>query len=270
MSFEEIIRNVTREILSREDFAQLVEARVISACRDYRRSARAANPPASVQRGTRRASPQLLALEPDAEVIARHRAACADTVGSGGGLCAMCKKLSNENRMDFLVRLYRNAKASDFAGLSVSRVQDGSRLNPPTTGEYLRQLWELKLVRRVRVGREVNYFPDYAQATPPVAEIAAMIAERACTSSADFGFAAIFRVMMGESRARIVRHLAAGGEGVVRALCDKFDVWDFNLHRVLHPAVEAGVLSIDAVRADGTYRYLTPADPIARRVVELS
>ena len=40
--------------------------------------------------------------------------------------------------------------------------------------------------------------------------------------------------------------------------------------RDLKPAVEGGLLSVSAEGPDGTYAYIPPADPIARRIVELS
>ena len=39
---------------------------------------------------------------------------------------------------------------------------------------------------------------------------------------------------------------------------------------VLSAAVEAHILDLDSQDSDGTYTYITPADPIARRIVELS
>ena len=38
----------------------------------------------------------------------------------------------------------------------------------------------------------------------------------------------------------------------------------------LKPAVEGGLLSVSAEGPDGIYAYIPPADPIARRIVELS
>ena len=210
------------------------------------------------------------ASETDPAVIRRHIAICRQTEGTHGGLCEMCKKLNNPNRMDFLIRLYRNANRPTFAGLNVSDAQDGSRLYQPATSEYLRQLWELRLVRREREGRLVNYYPDFSHARPAIAEIAAMIAERASAGSDDFAFAAIFRVMMGSIRSRVVRLLAAGGCGVIESLCNELDVRESDLHRALRPAIDGDVLSLDVQCPEGTYRYLTPADPIARRIVELS
>lgn len=210
------------------------------------------------------------ASESSPELIERHIAICRGTDGSHGGLCEMCKKLNNPNRMDLLIRLYRNAKRPTFAGLNVNDAQDGSKIFQPATSEYLRQLWGLKLIRRERAGRLVNYYPDFSRACAPVSVIAAMIADRAGADSDDFAFAAIFRVMMGSVRSRIVRFLAAGGIGVVESLCDEFSMRETDLHYTLRPAVDGGILSLDVKCPDGTYRYITPADPIARRIVELS
>ena len=208
--------------------------------------------------------------EMDPGVIRRHIAICRGTEGSHGGLCEMCRKLSNPNRLDFLIRLYRGVETPDFAGFNVSGAQEGSKLNQPATSEYLRQLADLRLARRERVGRQVIYRPDFSRAAIPVAEIATMIAERVRDKSGDVSFAPIFRVMMGSVRSRVVRHIASGESGGVEFLCERFGVRESDLHRVLRPAIDADVLSLDGKCLDGTYRYITPADPIARRIVELS
>ena len=208
--------------------------------------------------------------EMDPGVIRRHIAICRGTEGSHGGLCEMCRKLSNPNRLDFLIRLYRGVETPDFAGFNVSGAQEGSKLNQPATSEYLRQLADLRLARRERVGRQVIYRPDFSRATIPVAEIAAMIAERMRGRSDDVSFGPIFRVMMGSLRSRVVRHIASGESGVVEFLCERFGVRESDLHRALRPAIDADVLSLDVKCLDGAYRYITPADPIARRIIELS
>ena len=208
--------------------------------------------------------------ETDTAAIRRHIAICRETDGSHGGLCEMCKKLNNPNRLDFLVRLYRDIDTPDFAGFNVNGAREGSKLNQPATSEYLRQLSDLRLARRERIGRQVIYRPDFSRAAPPVAEIAAKIADRARDRANDVAFSPIFRVMMGSVRSRIVRHVASGGCGVVGFLSDRFAVRESDLHRELRPAVDADILSLDVKCSEGTYRYITPADPIARRIVELS
>lgn len=208
--------------------------------------------------------------ETDPDVIQRHIAICRGTEGSHGGLCEMCRKLNNPNRLDFLIRLYRDIDTPDFAGFNVNGAREGSKLNQPATSEYLRQLADLRLARRERVGRQVIYRPDFTRAAIPVAEIATMIAERVRGRSDDVSFGPIFRVMMGSLRSRVVRHIASGESGVVEFLCERFGVRESDLHRALRPAIDADVLSLDVKCLDGTYRYITPADPIARRIVELS
>lgn len=208
--------------------------------------------------------------ETDPDVIQRHIAICRGTEGSHGGLCEMCRKLNNPNRLDFLIRLYRDIDTPDFAGFNVNGAREGSKLNQPATSEYLRQLADLRLARRERVGRQVIYRPDFTRAAIPIAEIATMIAERVRGRSDDVSFGPIFRVMMGSVRSRVVRHIASGESGGVEFLCERFGVRESDLHHALRPAIDADILSLDMKCLDGTYRYITPADPIARRIVELS
>ena len=53
-------------------------------------------------------------------------------------------------------------------------------------------------------------------------------------------------------------------------LAEKYDKEMRLVTRDLKPAVEGGLLSVSAEGPDGTYAYIPPADPIARRIVELS
>ena len=208
--------------------------------------------------------------ETDAAVILRHSAECRSGKGSHGGLCDMCKKLNNPKRMDFLVRLYRDSLDLHESCLNVGNAQDGSQLFLSATSDYLRQLADLGLVRRERSGRLVNYYPDFSRATCEVREIAAMIMRRLREEDGDLSFAPIFRVMMGSFRSRVVRYLAAGGDGNVETLSERFQMRVCDIRRDLEPAEDGGVLDCDSDDSDGVYRYITPADPIARRIVELS
>ena len=279
MKLKDMFKSVVREVLPRKSLVQVIEEqntrtvwypRVRSLSRKYVYGKRPGEP--LVEHDWHPDGPQYpkCRSEKDSSVIQRHIAICRGTEGSHGGLCEMCRKLSNPNRLDFLIRLYRGVETPDFAGFNVSGAQEGSKLNQPATSEYLRQLADLRLARRERVGRQVIYRPDFSRATIPVAEIAAMIAERMRGRSDDISFGPIFRVMMGSLRSRVVRHIASGESGVVEFLCERFGVRESDLHRALRPAIDADVLSLDVKCLDGTYRYITPADPIARRIVELS
>ena len=53
-------------------------------------------------------------------------------------------------------------------------------------------------------------------------------------------------------------------------LAEKYDKEMRLVTRDLKPAVEGGLLSVSAEGPDGIYAYIPPADPIARRIVELS
>lgn len=208
--------------------------------------------------------------EQDESVVGEHIAICSREPGTHGGLCEMCKKLSNPKRMDFLVRLYRGVGGLCDGGMNVGHAQDGSQLFQPATSEYMRQLADLGMIRRERSGRLVNYYPDYSNATWAVREIAAMIMRRLREQDGNMSFVPIFHVMMGRIRARIVRFIAAGGCGCVEYLAEKFELRQGDLRHFLKFAEEGQILRCNSDDPDGVYEYITPADPIARRVVELS
>ena len=208
------------------------------------------------------------ASETDPVKIARHSAICLSEDGSHGGLCEMCRRLNNPKRFDLFVRLYRDDRRREMAGINVSDAVENSKVNQPATSEYLKQLADLGLVRRERIGRRVFYRADLSSANPWVAEIARMIRLRLLSGSDDVSYVPIFRVMMGSFRSRVVRHIAAGGCGDVEFLRNTFDIQHFgDLQRELRPAVDAHILDLNS---DGKYSYVTPSDPIARRIVELS
>ena len=209
--------------------------------------------------------------EKDMGVVARHSEICLAEEGSHGGLCEMCRRLNNLKRFDLLVRIYREGRGLEMAGMNVSEAVENSKVNQPATSEYLQQLADLGLVRRERAGRRVFYSAELSSASPWVAEIAGMIRLRVQSGLNDFSYAPIFRVMMGSFRSRVVRHIAAGGSGGVGFLRETFDVKRFgDLKRDLRPAVDAHILALDSDDPGGRYSYITPADPIARRIVELS
>lgn len=204
--------------------------------------------------------------EADADVVRRHVETCRREPGSRGGLCDMCKKLSNPKRFDFMVRLYRDV----VDGFCVKNAQDGSGLYLPATSTYLRQLHDLGLVRRERTGKFVNYYPDFSRAVYPVKEIAGLIVDRLRNGSGDLSFSPIFRVMMSPTLASAVRMVAANGALAADALAERFGMRVGDLRTYLKPAAEGGVMYCDSDDPDGLFRYVTPADPIARRIVELS
>ena len=209
--------------------------------------------------------------EKDPEVISRHFAKCLEEEGSHGGLCEMCRRLNNPKRFDFLVRLYRDGRSMDLAGFNVKGALDGAKVNLSATSEYLKGLAEIGLIRRERAGRLVNYTPDFSLAKPCVGEIARMMRERIRKDPNDLAFVPIFRAMMGSRRSRIVRHIASGGCGHIPYLVRQFEFLQLcDLIRDLKAAVEARILDLDSQDSDGTYTYITPSDPIARRIVELS
>ena len=208
--------------------------------------------------------------EADELIIIEHSAECSRNPGSRGGLCAMCKLLNNPKRMDFLVRLYRDSLSMKDSCLNVGNAQDGSGLFLAATSSYLRQLAGIGLVRRERNGRLVNYYPDFSQAAEEVQEIASLIMHRLRKEDGNLSFMPVFRVMMGAIRARIVRYIASGGDGGVEHLSERFHLCSGDLRHYLKFAEEGGMLVCDSDDPDGVYHYITPADAIARRIVELS
>ena len=209
--------------------------------------------------------------ETDPDVIARHIAICRSEEGSHGGLCEMCRKLSNPKRFDFLVRLYRDKSPLEFAGFNVSGALDGAKVNWSATSVYLKELAGLGLVRRERAGRLVNYLPDYSFAKPFVGKVAGLMCDRLRDNPDDLSFVPIFRVMMGSRRSRVVRHIASVGSCRICDIRERFGFARLNdLERDLKPAIDAHILDLDSQDPDGTYSYITPADPIARRIIELS
>lgn len=209
--------------------------------------------------------------ETDPAVIAEHLAICQSEEGSHGGLCEMCMRLNNPKRFDFLVRLYRDTRSLDQAGFNVSGAVEDSKVNQPATSAYLRQLANLGLIRRECIGRHVCYTPDISLAKPCVGEIARMMRDRMRSGSTDMSYTPIFRAMMGSLRSRIVRHIAAGGCGNAGYLREQFKIVQFcDLLRDMKPAIEAHILNLDSQDPDGNYTYVPPADPIARRIIELS
>ena len=245
--------------------------RVHSFARKYVYGERPEDPFADLKREPERSEPNFCERETDPATVGRHIAICRSTEGSHGGLCEMCKKLSNPKRFDFLARLYRDDRALEFAGFNVSGACDGAKVNWSATSVYLKGLADLGLIRRERAGRLVNYSPDYSLAEPHIAEIARMMRERLREKPDDRSFVPIFRAMMGSLRSRIVRYVAAGGCGRIEHLRNRFGILRLSdLERDLKPAIEARILDLDSQDSDGTYSYITPADPIARRIVELS
>ena len=68
----------------------------------------------------------------------------------------MCRRLNNPKRFDFLVRLYRDDRPMDLAGLNVTGASDGAKVNLSATSEYLKGLAEIGLIRRDRVKEHVD------------------------------------------------------------------------------------------------------------------
>ena len=280
MVFVDMLANAVRAVLPRKSLDQVIEEqntttvwypRVHGLPQKYVYGKRPGEPLVKTERHPEGRKPPSCKSETDQATIERHIAICRSTEGSHGGLCEMCRKLGNPKRFDFLARLYRDERPMEFAGFNVSGAVDGAKVNWSATSVYLKGLADLGLIRRERAGRLVNYSPDFSLAQPCVAEIARLMRERLMGDPNDMSFVPIFRAMMGSRRSQIVRHLAAGGCGRIDYLRERFNVLRLSdLERDLRFAIDAHILDLDSQDPDGTYTYITPADPIARRVVELS
>ena len=76
--------------------------------------------------------------------------------------------------------------------------------------------------------------------------------------------------MMNAFRAKAVANIALTDGITLLELAEKYDKEMRLMTRDLKSAVEGGLLSVSAEGPDGIYAYIPPADPIARRIVELS
>lgn len=279
MKLMDVIKGVAREVLPKKSIEQVIEEqntrsvwypRVWSLPRRYVYGKVPGEPVADFTWRQEKKPKPRCRPETDERIIREHSAECSRQPGSRGGLCAMCKLLNNPKRMDFLVRLYRNSLSLNDSCLNVGNAQDGSGLFLAATSTYLRQLADIGLVRRERSGRLVNYYPDFTRAAEEVQEIAALIMHRLRKEDGNMSFAPVFRVMMGAIRARVVRYIASGGDGCVEHLSERFQLQIGDLRHYLKFAEEGGMLVCNSDDPDGVYRYIAPADPIARRIVELS
>jgi len=175
----------------------------------------------------------------------------------------LCKLLNNPKRLDLLVRIYE----LKHDGLNVGLAVEDAGIGQPSTSAYLRQLEDIGVIRRERSGRFVNYYGNTRSARDEISVVADMIKARVRRNPKDRDFAEHFAIMMNPFRLRVLHFLCTGGNGSRIRLCEKFEKEPRILTRDLKPAVDSGLLSLDE---DDTYRYLPPAEPITRRIVELA
>lgn len=206
------------------------------------------------------------------EIIAAHVATCAKRVRVDGGdqLWRLCRMLHNPKRFALLLRIYEECRDPVNEGMSVGSLEACGQLNHSATSEYLKDLCSLGMIRRRRGGRIVAYYPDLRDAKPAIAEICAMIRARMWSGNDNTDYEEVFYVMMNAFRARVVNHLAGGGIGSKEYLCEHFNVLSKNLDRDLEVALQERILDLSSEDETGVYSYVTPADEIARRIVELS
>ena len=179
----------------------------------------------------------------------------------------LCRRLNNPTRLKLLMDVY-SPHLND--GLNVGIAMDDNSLKQSATSSHLAALASLGIIRRCRSGRFVNYYPEISDESPNVAEIARLILERGRKNPRDLAFADVFPVMMNAFRAKAVANIALTDGITLLELAEKYDKEMRLVTRDLKPAVEGGMLSVSAEGPDGIYTYIPPADPIARRIVELS
>ena len=179
----------------------------------------------------------------------------------------LCRRLNNPVRMKMLVEIYARCPAP---GVNVGIAMNDANAKQSTTSEHLSTLASLGLIRREKSGRFVNYYPDISSEFPRIAEIARLTRARVRSNPSDLSFTSIFPAMMNAFRARVVANIAASSGMTLLELAEKYDKEMRLITRDLKPAVECGLLEVSAEGPDGIYTYKPPADPIARRIVELS
>ena len=176
----------------------------------------------------------------------------------------LCRKLSNPERRA-LLRMVCNSKD----GLNVGIAEEESNgLQQSGTSQYLGQLWKLGLIRRVRSGRYVNYYPDAENAHVLIKDVAIALQVRFCAENKDTtpneDYLPVMRVMGHAMRAKIIGMLAREGTLSLDYLCDKTGLTAKSLARHLKPAIKIGL--VEEV-GDGSLKISTPDDHIAQMLV---
>ena len=177
----------------------------------------------------------------------------------------LCRKLSNHERRA-LLRMVCNSKD----GLNVGIAEEESNgLQQSGTSQYLGQLWKLGLIRRVRSGRYVNYYPDAENAHVLIQDVAVALQERFRSEDKDTtpneDYLPVMRVMGHAMRAKVIGMLSREGTLSLDYLCDKTGLTAKSLARHLKPAIEIGL--VEEI-GDGSLKINTPADPIARLLIK--
>ena len=182
-------------------------------------------------------------------------------------ICEMCKLLSNELRLEVLVRVFR---AKD--GVNVGLLADGMQnlgLGLSGVSQYLKQLERLGVVRRVRAGRYVNYVADVRRADPKVRTaveaIVPAVGKRGCDA-----LLPIFGALMNPFRAGVVAAVAKAESISSEEICAKMEHQMKHLKRDLRAAVDAGLIDSDDTEAQiAVWHYREPSDAVARLLVSL-
>lgn len=175
----------------------------------------------------------------------------------------LCKVLANDRRRELLSLIYSSSSGGRGVGELVDKMHN--KLEPPAVTQYLKQLEQIGLLRRERCGRYVGYYDDMREATDEIREIARMVRAQ-MKSHGGYDDHGMFRALMNAFRARVCNYLMEGGSGEKSAICAEFQHFTKYLVRDLQPAVEAGLLT-EYVE---NYQFVTPADRIAKRVIELA
>jgi len=179
-------------------------------------------------------------------------------------LADLCRLLANELRLEILYRVY-----SAKGGLNVGYLVDDmsqSGLGQSGVSQYLKQLANLGVIRRVRAGKYVNYEPAMSGNPAIDTAIAAVVAR--LRKKGDRDFMPVFSVMMNVFRAHVVSAASKVGVLTSQEICDKLEHQKKYVKRDLQVAVDAGLLVPDD--SDCTvYRYRNPSDPLVRLIISL-
>lgn len=182
-------------------------------------------------------------------------------------LCEMCKVLSNGFRLEIFMRIFQ---AKD--GLNVGCLADDFHLKGlgvSGVSQYLKQLERLRIVRRVRAGRYVNYEANWHQAHPKVRAIIEMIVCESLKESR-LNLLPIFKALMNPFRAQVVAAVAKAGSISAMEICEKTEHQMKYLKRDLQTAVEAGLLEVDdSDSAAANYCYAQPSNAVVQRLISL-
>lgn len=180
-------------------------------------------------------------------------------------ICKFYKLLNNPLRVDLLVRVHKSRDGFNVSLLADEMQKSGLCLSG--VSQYLKQLEDFGVIKRMREGRYVNYVGDVRNADPRVRAAVELIV---ANESKRMEFRGVYAAMMNPFRARAIALVAESDEMTGEELCEKTNHQLKYLKRDLKEAVDTGlIVADDSDPYAAVYRYQAPDNPIARRLVEL-